>query len=56
MLAAAGQPGGGGEHRGLALSLSLARSIIELHGGSLTAIETSSGSPAFVVKLALPPR
>lgn len=55
MLAAAGQPGGG-EHRGLALSLSLARSIIELHGGSLTAVETSSGSPAFVVKLALPPR
>ncbi len=55
MLAAAGQPGGGGEHRGLALSLSLARSIIELHGGSLSAVETSSGSPAFVVKLALPP-
>jgi signal transduction histidine kinase len=55
MLAAAGQPGGG-EHRGLALSLSLARSIIELHGGSLNAVETSSGSPAFVVKLALPPR
>jgi signal transduction histidine kinase len=55
MLAAAGQPGGG-EHRGLALSLSLARSIIELHGGSLAAVETSSGSPAFLVKLALPPQ
>jgi signal transduction histidine kinase len=55
MLAAAGQPGGG-EHRGLALSLSLARSIIELHGGSLNAVETSSGSPAFLVKLALPPQ
>lgn len=55
MLAAAGQPGGG-EHRGLALSLSLARSIIELHSGTLTAVETSSGSPAFLVRLPLPTR
>lgn len=53
MLTAAGQPGGG-EHRGLALSLSLSRSIIELHGGTLKAIETASGSPAFQIKLALP--
>jgi signal transduction histidine kinase len=54
MLTAAGQPGGG-EHRGLALSLSLARSIIELHSGTLTAIETRSGSPAFLARLPLPP-
>jgi signal transduction histidine kinase len=52
MLTAAGQPGGG-EHRGLALSLSLARSIIELHSGTLTAIQASSGSPAFLARLPL---
>lgn len=50
MLTAAGQPRGG-EHRGLALSLSLARSIIELHGGTLAAVQTSGGSPAFLVRL-----
>lgn len=52
-LREAGQPGGG-EHRGLALGLSLARSIVELHGGSLGVVEASSGNPAFFVRLPLP--
>lgn len=50
----AGQPGGG-EHRGLALGLSLSRAIVELHGGSLRVLEArSSGNPAFFVRLPLP--
>ncbi len=52
LLTAAGQPGAG-EHRGLALGLSLARSIVELHGGTLTAVE-SGGAPAFVLRLPTP--
>lgn len=53
LLAAAGKPGAG-EHRGLSLGLSLARSIIELHGGTLEAVESRSGEPAFSVRLPLP--
>jgi signal transduction histidine kinase len=53
LLLAVSRPGVG-EHRGLALGLSLSRSIIELHKGKLTAIESSSGAPAFSVKLPLP--
>ena len=53
LLAAVSRPGVG-EHRGLALGLSLARSIVELHKGKLSAIETSSGAPAFSVRLPLP--
>jgi signal transduction histidine kinase len=52
-LTAAGRPGAG-DHRGLALGLSLARSIIELHGGTLGVTETTSGVPAFSVRLRLP--
>jgi signal transduction histidine kinase len=53
MLRAAGQPGAG-EHRGLALGLSLARSIIELHDGTLNAVDAASGEAAFSVRLPLP--
>jgi signal transduction histidine kinase len=53
LLAAVSRPGVG-EHRGLALGLSLSRSIMELHKGKLTAIESTSGAPAFLVKLPLP--
>jgi signal transduction histidine kinase len=53
LLAAVSRPGVG-EHRGLALGLSLSRSIVDLHKGKLSAIESSSGSPAFCVKLPLP--
>jgi signal transduction histidine kinase len=53
LLLAVSRPGVG-EHRGLALGLSLSRSIIELHKGKLTAIESTSGAPAFSVKLPLP--
>jgi len=53
LLMAVSRPGVG-EHRGLALVLSLSRSIIELHKGKLTAIESLSGAPAFSVKLPLP--
>lgn len=49
LLLQAGQPGAG-EHRGLALSLSLARSIIELHRGTLRVVEDGE-HPAFVVTL-----
>jgi signal transduction histidine kinase len=52
-LSEAGQPGGG-EHRGLALGLSLARSIVELHGGTLGVVEATSGNPAFFVRLPFP--
>jgi signal transduction histidine kinase len=53
LLSAVSRPGVG-EHRGLALGLSLSRSIVELHKGNLTAVESASGSPAFSVKLPLP--
>ncbi len=53
LLSAAGRPGVG-EHRGLALGISLARSIIELHGGKLTAAESPGGDAAFSVRLPLP--
>jgi signal transduction histidine kinase len=53
LLLAVSRPGVG-EHRGLALGLSLSRSIIELHKGKLTAIQSTSGAPAFSVKLPLP--
>lgn len=49
LLLAAGQPGAG-EHRGLALALSLARSIIELHGGTLTTAD-AGGTPVFLIRL-----
>jgi signal transduction histidine kinase len=53
LLNSAGRPGAG-EHRGLALGLSLARSIVELHGGVLGAVVTTAGSPAFSVRLPAP--
>ena len=51
------QPGTA-EHRGLALALSLARSIIELHGGSLTVEDRHQERVCFRVELAalIPPR
>lgn len=53
LLAAVSRPGVG-EHRGLALGLSLSRSIVDLHKGTLSAVESTSGAPAFCVKLPLP--
>jgi signal transduction histidine kinase len=50
LLTAAGRPGAG-EHRGLALGLSLARSIVELHGGTLRAVDGPSGIPAFSIRM-----
>jgi signal transduction histidine kinase len=53
MLSEAGKPGGG-EHRGLSLGLSLSRSIVELHGGTLRVVEVRSETPAFSLRLPLP--
>jgi signal transduction histidine kinase len=38
-------------HGGLGLSLSLARSILEIHGGTITVHQTAGGGMAFVVSL-----
>ena len=53
LLTAAGRPGAG-EHRGLSLAISLSRSIVELHGGTLSATEAPTGDAAFCVRLPLP--
>jgi signal transduction histidine kinase len=53
LLSEAGKPGGG-EHRGLSLGLSLARSIVELHRGTLRVVEVRSETPAFSIRLPLP--
>jgi hypothetical protein len=42
---------GDSTHRGLALGMGLARSIIELHGGSIHRVDRGSKGPRFVVKL-----
>jgi signal transduction histidine kinase len=42
---------GTGEHRGLALALSLARSVIEIHGGSLGIESRGDRGACFVIKL-----
>ncbi len=42
---------GDSTHRGLALGMGLARSIIELHGGSIHRVERGSKGPRFVIKL-----
>jgi K+-sensing histidine kinase KdpD len=52
LLTLAGRPGAG-EHRGFSLGLSLARSIVELHGGTLGAVEAATGA-AFAVRLPRP--
>jgi signal transduction histidine kinase len=54
LLAAAGRPGAG-EHRGLALGLLLARTIIELHGGRLEVEESPMGDPTLSIRVPLPP-
>jgi len=38
-------------HGGLTLGLGLARSLVELHGGTLTIRETARGTPLFGVSL-----
>jgi len=40
-----------GQHRGVALALRLARSIIELHGGTLKVVGRTVSEPAFAVEL-----
>lgn len=40
-----------GQHRGVALALRLARSIIELHGGALKVVGRTVSEPAFAVEL-----
>lgn len=52
MIAAAGQPGAG-EHRGLALGLSLSRSIVELHKGTLRTFQGTSETPVFAIRMPL---
>ncbi|HVU05013.1 MAG TPA: HAMP domain-containing sensor histidine kinase [Polyangiaceae bacterium] len=52
LLSEAGKPGGG-EHRGLSLGLSLARSIVELHDGTLRVTSRPTGNPAFSLRLPL---
>jgi signal transduction histidine kinase len=42
---------GDSPHRGLALGMGLARSIIELHGGSIHRVDRGSKGPRFVIKL-----
>ncbi len=42
---------GDSTHRGLALGMGLARSIIELHGGSIHRVERGSKGPRFVIKV-----
>ncbi|MBK7580576.1 MAG: HAMP domain-containing histidine kinase [Myxococcales bacterium] len=43
------------EHRGLALGLSLARSVIELHGGTVTVTDRGQKGSVFTVRIPLGP-
>jgi signal transduction histidine kinase len=42
---------GDSTHRGLALGMGLARSIIELHGGSIHRVDRGTKGPRFVIKM-----
>jgi signal transduction histidine kinase len=42
---------GTGEHRGLALGLSLARAIVELHGGSVIVTDRGTKGSVFTVRI-----